>query len=486
VRRRELLRAGLAGAGGALLGACTGQSSPDRFVDPAGPEVRAIDAGRGAGTVRDVRLTAVAGPVDLGGRTVHTWTYDGAVPGTPIRVRAGQRVRARLVNRLPTHTTVHWHGVALRNDADGVEGVTQAAVAPGEEYSCEFTVSHAGTYWLHPHAGLQLDRGLYAPLIVEDPHEPLAYDDEWVVVLDDWLDDVDGRDPEQVYAELRKAGRMMSPGGHMPGLGGSELLGADGGEVSYPLYLLNGRTPDAPATVRLRPGARLRLRLINAAGDTAFRVALGGHRLRITHADGFPVRPVEGDAVLIGMGERYDAVVTLADGVFPLVAVAEGKGGAAAGVIRTGVGAVPPAAARPVELNRRTLTQADLRPADDVRLSARPPDRVIDLALTGGMMSFSWGFNGREYDPARLEAVRHGERVRLNLVNTTMMWHPVHMHGHTFAVADSGLRKDTLIVAPGRSVAVDLDADNPGRWMVHCHNVYHAEAGMMTLLGYLR
>jgi FtsP/CotA-like multicopper oxidase with cupredoxin domain len=296
-------------------------------------------------------------------------------------------------------------------------------------------------------------------------------------VLDDWLDGVDGRDPERVYADLRGAGGMR---------GGGMMAGADGGDVRYPFHLLNGRTADAPTTVRARPGARLRLRLINAAGDTVFRVALGGHRLRITHADGFPVRPVEGDAVLIGMGERYDAIVTLGDGVFPLVAMAEGKNGFATGLVRTGGGAVPPVTARPVELTGQTLTQADLSPADDIRLPARSPDRIVDLALTGGMMDYSWGFNGREYDPARLEAVRQGERVRLNLTNSTMMWHPVHVHGHTFAVADSGLRKDTVIVPAGRALAVDLDADNPGRWMVHCHNVYHAEAGMMTLLGYLR
>jgi FtsP/CotA-like multicopper oxidase with cupredoxin domain len=334
--------------------------------------------------------------------------------------------------------------------------------------------------------GTQLDRGLYAPLIVEDPHEPLAYDDEWVIVLDDWLDGVSG-DPDQVLAELRQGmGGMMGGGGHMMMGATSALLGGDAGDVKYPHFLLNGRLPTAPATLTGRPGSRVRLRIINAGSDTAFRIGLGGHRLQVTHTDGYPVQPIDSDALLIGMGERYDAIVTLADGAFPLVALAEGKGASAFAVVRTGGGAAPYAGIRPRELDGRIVSYRQLKPTDAVALPARDADRAVMLKLTGGMMAYDWGFNGRRHDPAHYEPIRSGERVRLDLVNTTTMWHPVHLHGHTFATVDTGLRKDTVIVLPGQTLPVVFDAYNPGRWMLHCHNAYHAEAGMMTQLGYLR
>jgi multicopper oxidase len=480
--RRTLLRAGLAAAGTGMLSAC--RSDPPGFVSPDGDEVRAAEARRSPGVVREVRLTPAIGPVDLGGIIAPTWSYGASVPGAEIRMRAGEVLRATVTNELLDDTSVHWHGIALRNDADGVPPVTQRQIASGSAFTYQFTVPDPGTYWFHPHVGTQLDRGLYAPLIVDDPNEPLAYDDEWVVVLDDWLDGVTGN-PDEVLAELRRGMGHMD-GGHMMTDATSYLLGGDAGDVQYPHFLLNGRVPAAPVSYRARPGARVRLRIINAGGDTAFRVALGGHSLRVTHADGFPVHPVETDALLIGMGERYDAVVTLADGVFPLVALAEGKRAAAFALVRTGAGAAPAPTVRPAELDRRIVAYRQLRPTDAVRLPDRPADRVIPLKLTGGMMKYDWGFNGRPHDPHHNESVRNGERVRLDLVNSTTMWHPVHLHGHTFAVADSGVRKDTVIVLPGQTQPVFFDAGNPGIWMIHCHNVYHAEAGMMTQLGYQR
>ena len=502
--RRNLLRAGLALTATGALAACgTTQAA---LVAPDGPEVRDAETRRKPGTVRDFRLTATPATVDLGGLTVATWTYDGKLPGVPIRVKTGEVIRATLQNRLPEPTTIHWHGLALRNDADGVPAVTQPDLAAGGERVYEFTTADPGTYWFHPHHGTQLDRGLYAPLIVEDPDEPLTYDDEWIVVLDDWLDGVTGT-PDEVLAELRQgmgAAGSASPGGAdmggMPGMsmGGvsmgkhvlmgatSALLGGDAGDVKYPHFLLNGRRAGAPATYQGKPGARVRLRIINAGGDTAFRVALGGHRMTVTHTDGFPVQAVDTDALLIGMGERYDVVVTLADGVFPLVALAEGKNARALGLVRTGSGRVPAAGVRPRELDGRVVGYGDLTPTDEARLPDRQPDRTIRLELTGGMQRYDWAINGKPYDPRTIAAIRAGERVRIDYVNTTDMWHPMHLHGHTFAVGSTGLRKDTAIVRPRQTLSTVFDADNPGIWMIHCHNIYHAEAGMMTLLGYER
>ncbi|MCK2215255.1 multicopper oxidase family protein [Actinomadura sp. ATCC 31491] len=527
IDRRTLLRtAGLSLLGGAALTACaSAPAARPAFVTPTGAQVSAAERARRPGALRDVRLTSAATQADLGGLSVRTWAYDDAIPGRAIRVQAGEVIRAHLTNRLPQDTSIHWHGLALRNDADGVPGLTQQPIAAGTEFAYQFTAARPGTYWFHPHSGTQLDRGLYAPLIVEDPHEPLGYDEEWIVVLDDWLDGITGT-PEEVLTELSRGMGMnhgtgtthdmpdmpgmdhsmdgmdgMTPGasatpsggrgGHMLMGATSLLLGGDAGDVRYPYFLLNGRIPASPQTFRARPGTRLRLRIINAGGDTAFRVALAGHRMTVTHTDGMPVRHAETDALLIGMGERYDVLVTLGDGVFPLVALAEGKNALARGLIRTSPSAAAPGAGlRPGELDGELAGYAGLRPAEEARLPAKNPDRTIKLELTGGMMAYDWAINGKKYDPAAISAaispVRSGERVRLSFVNRTMMWHPMHLHGHTFALAEGGIRKDTVIVLPNSRLQVDFDADNPGLWMIHCHNVYHAESGMMTLLGYLQ
>jgi multicopper oxidase len=268
----------------------------------------------------------------------------------------------------------------------------------------------------------------------------------------------------------------------------SALLGGDAGDVTYPYHLVNGRVPADPQVFRSKPGKRVRLRLINAAGDTAYRVALGGHRLTITHTDGFPVRHQQVDALLIGMGERYDVLVTLDDGVFPLVALAEGKNATGLALVRTGSGSGPEADIRPKELDGMIMPASQLTAADDVRPTARKVDRVHRIELTGSMMAYDWAINGRRFDMSDPTAhpitVEQGQRVRLDFVNTTTMWHPMHLHGHTYQLGSGGPRKDTTIVLPKKTVSVLFDADNPGQWMLHCHNAYHGEAGMMALVAY--
>ncbi|WP_406864431.1 multicopper oxidase family protein [Streptomyces sp. HUAS MG47] len=526
--RRALIGAGIAAAGTGLLTACsdatqhTGHSSGGSgtsptadFLGPDSKQIAATEAGRKPGPERKVRLTAVETPLDLGaGRTVRSWAYGDELPGKEVRLTAGDTLALTLANNLPEATSLHWHGLALRNDMDGVPGLTQRDIKAGGSFDYRFAVTHPGTYWFHPHSGVQQDRGLYAPLIVEDPKEPLQYDKEWVIVLDDWVDGVDGSTPDAVFAELGKGmggmehggsggtdGHGMShtsvttrtapspePSGPSRMLMGatSDLLGGDAGDVGYPYYLVNGRTPENPQTFTAKPGDRIRLRIINAGGDTAFRVALGGHELTVTHTDGFPVTHARADALLLGMGERLDALVTVKSGAFPLTALAEGKNRTALAVLRTSGGAAPTASARPKELDGKVLHGGQLKAAESVRLGSREPDRTIELELTGSMDKYDWAVNGKKYDPAQGYAVRSGERVRLSFVNTTTMWHPMHLHGHTYALADGGARKDTSIVLPGKRVDVDFDADNPGLWMVHCHNVYHGESGMMTVLGYLK
>ncbi len=502
ITRRAVLRgtAGLAGA--AALG---GVASCSRSTGSAvGPGARAVAAAedarrRAGGRLVTARLTPRPVTLDLGGRTVATWAYGETAPGPLLRARAGDVLRVDVDNQLPVATSVHWHGVALRNDMDGVPGVTQDPVAAGATFRYEFTVPDPGTYFYHPHSGVQLDRGLYGVLLVDDPEDPGDADAEWVVVLDDWVDGT-GRTPDQVLESLRRGGSGEGPMGGMDGMDGmggmdhgsmtggmggmqSPLLGGSG-DVRYPFYLVNGRTADDPATLHGRPGQKVRIRFVNAGSDTAFRVAVGGHRMTVTHSDGFPVTPVSTDALLIGMGERFDVTLTLRDGVFALVSSAEGKTGRGQAVVRTGPGRAPLAGARVDELTRQVLLGPDLTPTSGVRLPERVVDRRHDLVLAGSMATYRWSINGQMFpDPDPL-AVSHGERVRLRFVNRSMMFHPMHVHGHTFALANGGARKDTVIVRPMEALEVDLDADNPGQWATHCHNIYHAESGMMTTLSY--
>ncbi|UFR05590.1 multicopper oxidase family protein [Streptomyces sp. Go40/10] len=540
--RRTLLRTPIAAAGAGFLASCTGPGSAPRsgpqpvgdgekfvppgprgYVNPSDPEVLAAERKRGAGRVRTFRFTAAEAHLDLGGRAVHTWAYNEEVPGPLVRVTAGDVLDLTLANRLPATTTLHSHGVRLRCDMDGVPDLTQRAIHSGSDFRYHFAVDHPGTYLLHSHVGMQPDRALYAPLIVDDPKEPLSYDKEWVVVLDDWLDGVEGSTPDGVLSQLKPGGAMdmgsmaMGPGhdspghesqghdrkasGHTPSSRKSQgpdrvlhnsysrMLHGEGGSVDYPHYLINGRLPHNPSVFRCRPGDRVRLRIINAGSETAFRFALGGHAMTVTHTDGYPVKHKKTDALLIGMAERYDVLITAKDGVFPLVAAAEGKKGRALAVLRTakGSGKLPPADVRLDELDGNTVPARRLLPDESVALRKRDPDREIRIRITGSMAKFDWGFDHKPYSPQQRHPVRAGERVRLTLINATNMWHPMHLHGHTFAVVglDSvGARKDTAMVLPHRKLVIDFDADNPGLWMLHCHNQYHSESGMMTVLGY--
>ena len=310
IGRRQFLVMSAVGAAAGVTAACS-KSQP-----PAAP------------TSTDVSLAAGEADIDLGGVRVHTWAYGNQVPAQEIRLQKGQRLRAELTNAMPQDVTVHWHGIAIVNDMDGVPDLTQAAVPNGQKFTYDFVVPDAGTYWFHSHVGTQLDRGLYGPLIIEDPSEKADYDDELVVVLDDWIDGA-GTNPDQVLANLRKTGmKPMAPGG--PGVTPTSPLGEDGGDVTYPYFVINGRVPADPEVVDYRAGQRIRLRVINAGSDTAFRVAVPNTSMKVIQTDGYPVVPVQANSVILGMGERVDAIVTVNESL-PVVAAPEGKQGHAHG-----------------------------------------------------------------------------------------------------------------------------------------------------------
>lgn len=467
-----------AGVAAGVVGACS-----SRTADPASAQEAATTPGF------DIAFAPIETDVDLGGVTVRTWAYGDRLPGPEIRLRKGETMRAQLTNKLPAPTTIHWHGLAIPNGMDGVPVLTQPAVPPGGDFTYEFVVPDAGSYWYHSHEGTQLDRGLYGPLIIEDPADGADYDDELVVVLDDWVDGT-GRNPDQVLAELKKAGMPAMPELPDAGITASTPLGDDGGDVTYPYYLINGRVTTDPRVADYRAGQRIRLRVINAGSDTAFQVGVPNHRLHVIATDGFAVQPVDTDSVILGMGERVDAIVTLQASV-PVIAAAYRKDGYAQMNMRVGNNASTVNTDDYVAALRTQapLDTATLAAAPDLNLPGATPDQTIDMRLAGLVDGYNWTINGRQYDPPNDGyPVLPGQRVRIRYVNESKMFHPMHLHGHTFQVMGPGstplARKDTVLVAPLRTVEIDFDTDNPGRWITHCHNTYHLEAGMATFIEY--
>jgi FtsP/CotA-like multicopper oxidase with cupredoxin domain len=442
IDRRGFLVLSAVGAAAGVAGACSSRAEDGTIANPGANPV-----------VADMNPAET--DVDLGGVRVPTWTYTGTVPAKEIRLAKGGQLRSTVTNGLPRETTVHWHGLAIPNAMDGVPVLTQAPIAPGATFTYEFTVPDAGTYYLHSHVGTQLDRGMYGPLIIEDPDDGKDYDDELVVVLDDWIDGT-GTTPDQVLQNLKKTGmKPMNTTGPMTSP--TVPLGSDGGDVTYPYYLINGRTTADPQVLDCRVGQRIRLRVINAGADTAFRVAVPGAELNVTHTDGYPVVPRRTGSVILGMGERVDAVITVGSSV-PLIAVPEGKVGHAQLSLRVAGASANVDIERFVKALRTSevLNTAVLTPAPDVVLPQRDPDITLDLRLAGPLDGYTWPINGRLYDPPNDGlAVEAGKRVRLRFANESMMFHPMHLHGHTFQVVQPGRpgpRKDTVLVAPMQTV----------------------------------
>jgi FtsP/CotA-like multicopper oxidase with cupredoxin domain len=533
--RRGFIAAGI--AGGFAVAACSQNPQPASSEAKMEAAIKAAEAARPhSGRTVTATLTSQQTDVDLGGVTARTLAFGSSIPGPLIRANIGDELAITVQNRLSEPTSVHWHGIALRNDMDGVEPATPNIHA-GQDFTYRFSVPNAGTFWAHPHLGVEEDMGLYLPVIVDDPTEPGNYDAEWIVVIDDWTDGV-GKSPQQLYDALTSSNKptmqnMPPPASAMPTttpttptttktptatkgttttgttrtsgtsgttstsaaagapgeVGTSDLLGGDAGDIAYPYYLINGRIPAAATTLNAKPGQRIRIRFINTGSDTAFRVALSEHSMTVTHTDGFPVVPTEVDALLIGMAERYDVIVTAADGVFPLVAAAEGKNAVARALLVTGSGSQPDPQFRPDELTKRVGTIDMFTATTSVNLGAAEPNLNLPVVLGGDMAKYVWTINGEPYSKTNPLHVRQGQRAIITFDNQTMMYHPIHLHGHTFQLikpdGSAGARKDTVVVLPEQKIDAALVADNPGLWMLHCHNTYHAYAGMQTRLDYV-
>jgi len=457
------------------------------------------------GGIREVHLEAREIPWELApGRRIKAMTYNGQVPGPEIRLKEGERVRIVLRNALPEPTTVHWHGVNVPNPMDGVPGITQKAVQPGETFTYEFEATPAGTRWYHTHfqEHRQLDLGLYAPLIIDPAQpDPFPFDREYTLVLDDWATGTGRPLPSTSEGTAGGRGGMggMMRGGMgrmmegMMGRGGMGGMMGEGGEPAYDTMTINGKAYPATQPLKVRKGERVRLRLINASADHTHVVRLAGHRLNVTHTDGNPLmQPVEVDAVPLAPAERYD-VAFLADRPGAWFLHCTQPGHASAGeqllVIYDGHEGAKPEPVSEGTAGLR-LWRYNLGQGRDIIAKSSGQERTFDLTLSGGMMgSDVWTINDERYPHTKPLRLRKGDLARVRFRNMSMEAHPMHLHGQSFKVlAMNGQRlsapivKDTVDVeAHMGSAVVEFTAHNPGDWFLHCHKPDHMDGGMITL-----
>jgi FtsP/CotA-like multicopper oxidase with cupredoxin domain len=500
-------------------------------------------------------------PVNFTGAPRTAMTVNGSLPGPLLRWREGDTVTLRVKNRLREEASIHWHGILLPANMDGVPGLSFNGIAPDGLYTYQFTVKQHGTYWYHSHSGMQEQAGVYGPLVIEPREpEPLAYERDYVVMLSDWTDE----NPSHLLRTLKKQADYYNS--HKRTLGDFiDDVGRDGWRATFNerlnwaqmrmtptdiadisgqtyTYLINGHAPDANWTGLFQPGERLRLRLINAGSMSYFDLRIPGLKMTVVAADGQPVNPVSVDELRLAPAETYDVLVQPAGAeAYALFAQAMDRSGYACATlaVRQGLRAAVPALDPRPQLNmadmgmdhgdmagmdhsqmadmqqhpasetdnplvdmqamapspklddpglglrnngRRVLTYSDLRStfADP---DGRAPSRTLELHLTGHMEKFAWSFDGVPFSAAEPIRLAYGERVRIVLVNDTMMTHPIHLHGLWSDLEDEHgnfqVRKHTIDMPPGSKRSYRVTADALGRWAYHCHLLLHMDAGMM-------
>ena len=577
--RRRFVQ-GLALGGAATLG---GWSTP----------LRALTRKPGVLSGTDFDLEIGATPANFTGHPTVAHTINGQLPGPVLRWREGATVTLRVTNRLPVQSSIHWHGIIVPADMDGVPGISFPGIEPGETFVYRFPVKQSGTYWYHSHSLFQEQSGPYGPLVIEPAgRERNPSDRDYVVMLNDWTD----LDPSRIFAILKKQSdyfnfnRPTLPDflrdTSMLGLRGALQARAmwdrmrmsprdviDVSGFTY-TYLMNGTTPAGNWTGLFRPGERVRLRFINGSANSYFDVRVPGLRMTVISADGQDVHPVEVDEFRIAVAETYDVIVQPpADRAYTIFAQSIDRSGYARGTLAPRPGmeaAVPTMDAVPMltmmdmmgamaaagdksgtvgtmagiemgampgmnmgsmqdmrregtsgrdmsgiarahharteygnpgvdmrvdmprtnlddagvglrDNGRRVLTYADLHSVEGPS-DPRKPDREIELHLTGNMQRFIWSFDGVRFADAKPVHFRLDERLRIVLVNDTMMNHPIHLHGFFGELENPQgqviARKHTINVQPAQRVTYTVTADNPGRWAYHCHLLYHMEAGM--------
>jgi multicopper oxidase len=446
--------------------------------------------------VVNYRLTAAPRPFSPApGVNFAGFAYNGTIPGPVLRVMHGQRVRVRYVNHVDVLTTVHWHGMILPNAMDGAAYVTQPPVKPGDGFIYEFAPDPPGTRWYHDHA-MQgaIMRGLFGMFIVDDPKDERS-DKEFALVFHD----------VPKWTTVEAARRGISPAPMMDPMGSPEMMQMKpgermGDEVAYLAHCINGACYPATQKLAVKVGDRIRFRILNANPTQTRYVRLAGHRLTVTHSDGNPLlRPVEVDALRIGVAERYDAYAEIAmPGAFLLQGLSSDPLAyqQAAVVYTEGMENASPAAVPQTldDVDYFTYEKAGGSPLPHIAVSPLPPKRTVAFTLDGGRWgSNRWTINGKTWPDTPKIVVHRDDIVVVHFLNKTDMDHPMHLHGHTFELTEVGgkhlnrpLLKDvSLVPANGGTATWRFIADSPaGRWLLHCHNDVHMMDGMMTEVVY--
>ncbi|KMS52116.1 copper resistance system multicopper oxidase [Sphingobium cupriresistens] len=524
-----------------------------------------------------IALTVGESHFGTGGRSAHAITINGTVPAPLIRLKEGQRVQIAVTNRLKEDTSIHWHGLIVPFQMDGVPGVSFPGIRPGETFTYDFPIRQSGTYWYHSHSGMQEAMGHYGPIVIDPAGvDPVQATREHVIVLSDWSP----VHPHVLLKRLKQMGgyhnfQRQTLAGLLAGKDQSLKERMDWGKMrmdptdisdvtgSTYSFLINGHGTPENWTGLFTPGERVRLRIVNASAMTNFNVRLPGLPMTVVQCDGQHVQPVDTDEFQIGIAETYDVIVRPAEAkAYGLIAEAIDRSGQVRATLAPQLGmvaSVPDLRKRPLltmkdmgmdmsgmdmgqggvidlsqpandsmsghsmkmldpsvapdvpmgpgvatlsampadrtadrptgleDVDHRVLTYAGLR-ALEPNQDIRTPTRTLDIHLTANMERYMWSFDGVKLsDGADPIAFRHNERVRVTLINDTMMPHPIHIHGHFFQLltGDDPLhnpRKHTVNVLPGGKVSFDLTADALGDWAFHCHMLMHMHAGMMRVV----
>ena len=538
---------------------------------PHGPIRQGFDEVSG----RVIDLAVGQGAIEVAGRSGHAFAVNGSVPGPLVRLKEGEAVTLRVANHLAQDTSIHWHGLLLPFQFDGVPGVSFPGIKPGETFVYELpALRQSGTYWWHSHSDLQEQAGHYGPIIIDPAGpDPVQADRDYVLLLSEFSQ----LHPHTIMAKLKKGEEYFNrqktswtddyrlSGSDRRMWAGMRMMPTDIADVtgSTYTYLVNGHAPEDSLEYLFSPGERVRLRIINGSAMSFFNIRIPGVRMRVVQADGKNVRPIEVDEFQIGTAETYDIVVDPTAEAHTIVAEAMDRSGMAVATLTSRAGArapvpslrdpvllsmkdmghggmdhsggghsnmghapstggmdhgsikmrdtssVPPdvavgpgvdmVSANPADrmgdpglglnnVGHKVLTYRDLtalEPNDD----PRKPSRHMQIHLTGNMERYMWSFDGRKFNAVADQPIRfaYNERVRVKLVNDTMMAHPIHLHGHFFELVNGADRmhqpqKHTVIVQPGGSATFDLTADEPGDWAFHCHLLYHMHAGMFQIV----
>jgi CopA family copper-resistance protein len=499
-----------------------------------------------AGMAADYDLVIDRTEVRIDGQTRRVFSINGQIAGPTLRWREGDMVTINVTNRLKEDTSIHWHGILVPFPMDGVPQISFPGIKPGQTFTYRFKVRQAGTYWYHSHSGGQEQEGMYAPIVIEPAKgERYRVARDYVVMLSDSHPMTAGailrklkqepgyfNDRKRTLPGLMKDLAVARTTEERQAVISDRLMWGemrmdptDLADVSGYTFLVNGRGPLDNWTGLFRPGEKVRLRFINGSAMSIFDARIPGLKMKVVQADGQDVQPVDVDEFRIGVGETYDVIVEpREDRAYTIEAQSIDRRGLARATLATREGmAEPMPTLRPPglltgadmghgsmagmdhsKMDHATMGHADpatfaqvppvdappgakvLGYADLKRLDRgyplNPPDRTIELRLTGNMEKYIWSFNDRKYSEEPVLDFTEGETVRLVFKNETMMNHPIHLHGLWMDLENGAggerPRQHVVIVPPGRTVSVTVHMTEVGRWPFHCHLLFHMMSGM--------